>query len=170
MLTFATALIGLTTLARSQEDVSKTSVVLQQTYAPMAAADEFHGSLYPNMCSVRPGDAEDAVAITHHAEILGVRKLAILHSADTASLAALESAERTSMDGVPPFHQRVYALVGQIPLDETSAARAAGQALGHNPFAPVVPCHRILSGPNSMGRACLTETGGTATLRSVDTP
>jgi ABC-type branched-subunit amino acid transport system substrate-binding protein len=45
--------------------------------------------------SVRPGYAEEAAAITRHAETLGVRKLAILHSADTESLEALESAERT---------------------------------------------------------------------------
>jgi methylated-DNA-[protein]-cysteine S-methyltransferase len=62
------------------------------------------------------------------------------------------------MDGVPPFHQRVYALARHIPpgetltygelaqqLGEPGAARAVGQALGHNPFAPVVPCHRILA-------------------------
>ena len=64
-------------------------------FAPMAAADEFRGSMYPNVYSVRPGYAEEATAITRHAETLGVRKLAILHSADTESMAALESAERT---------------------------------------------------------------------------
>jgi ABC-type branched-subunit amino acid transport system substrate-binding protein len=64
-------------------------------FAPMAAADEFRGSLYPNVYSVRPGYAEEASAITRHAETLGVRKLAILHSADGESLAALDSAERT---------------------------------------------------------------------------
>ena len=30
-------------------------------------------------------------------------------------------------------------------LGEPGAARAVGQALGHNPFAPLVPCHRILA-------------------------
>jgi ABC-type branched-subunit amino acid transport system substrate-binding protein len=64
-------------------------------FAPMAAADEFRGSLYPNVYSVRPGYAEEAAAITRHAETLGVRRLAILHSADGESLAALDSAERT---------------------------------------------------------------------------
>lgn len=64
-------------------------------FAPMAAADEFHGMLYSNVYSVRPGYAEEAAAITRHAETLGVRKLAILHSADGESMAALESAERT---------------------------------------------------------------------------
>jgi ABC-type branched-subunit amino acid transport system substrate-binding protein len=73
--------------------VVKNSDVM--VFAPMAAADEFHGSLYPNVYSVRPGYAEEAAAITRHAATLGVRKLAILHSADGESLAALDSAERT---------------------------------------------------------------------------
>lgn len=64
-------------------------------FAPMAAGDEFRGALYPNVYSVRPGYSEEAATITHHAETLGARKLAILHSADSESLAALESAERT---------------------------------------------------------------------------
>jgi branched-chain amino acid transport system substrate-binding protein len=64
-------------------------------FAPMAAGDEFRGALYPNVYSVRPGYSEEAAAITRHAETLGARKLAILHSADSESLAALESAERT---------------------------------------------------------------------------
>ncbi len=68
------------------------------------------------------------------------------------------------MDGVPPFHQRVYALARQIPPGETltygelarrmgepGAARAVGQALGYNPFAPVVPCHRVLAADGRSG-------------------
>ena len=27
----------------------------------------------------------------------------------------------------------------------SGAARAVGQALGHNPFAPIVSCHRVLA-------------------------
>lgn len=62
------------------------------------------------------------------------------------------------MTGVPPFHQRVYDVARAIApgrtltygevaaaLGEPGAARAVGQALGHNPFAPVVPCHRVLA-------------------------
>lgn len=68
------------------------------------------------------------------------------------------------MAGVPPFHQRVYELVRRIPpgqtltygevaqrLGEPRAARAVGQALGANPFAPVVPCHRVLGAQTGSG-------------------
>ena len=64
-------------------------------FAPMAAADEFRGALYPNLFSLRPGYAEEAAAITRHAETLGARKLGILHATDSESLAALDSANRT---------------------------------------------------------------------------
>lgn len=68
------------------------------------------------------------------------------------------------MRGVPPFHQRVYALARRIApgqtltygelarqLGEPGAARAVGQALGANPFAPVVPCHRVLAAGGAAG-------------------
>lgn len=68
------------------------------------------------------------------------------------------------MTGVPPFHQRVYLLArkigpgvtltyGQIAeqLGAPGSARAVGQALGRNPFAIVVPCHRVLAAGGKMG-------------------
>lgn len=68
------------------------------------------------------------------------------------------------MDGVPQIHQRVYAVARTIPpghtltygevarrLGDPGAARAVGQALGHNPFAPVVPCHRVLAAGGRSG-------------------
>src|SRR5437868_12087998 len=65
-------------------------------FAPMAAADEFHGAMYPNVYSVRPGYAEEAAAIARHADTLGAsKKLAILHANDSESKAALDSAMRT---------------------------------------------------------------------------
>ena len=41
------------------------------------------------------------------------------------------------------------------------AARAVGQALGRNPFAIVVPCHRVLAAGGRTGG--FSATGGTAT-------
>ncbi|MEJ5988920.1 methylated-DNA--[protein]-cysteine S-methyltransferase [Ramlibacter sp. PS3R-8] len=66
--------------------------------------------------------------------------------------------------GVPEFHRRVYEVARAIPpgevltygevarrLGEPGAARAVGQALGRNPFAPVVPCHRVLAAGGRSG-------------------
>ncbi len=68
------------------------------------------------------------------------------------------------MAGIPPFHQRVYAasrdiLAGQTRsygeiaagLGEPQASRAVGQALGANPFAVIVPCHRVLAAGGASG-------------------
>jgi methylated-DNA-[protein]-cysteine S-methyltransferase len=69
-----------------------------------------------------------------------------------------------AMEGVPDFQRRVYAVTRAIPpgevltygevarrVGEPGAARAVGQALGHNPFAPVVPCHRVLAAGGKSG-------------------
>jgi methylated-DNA-[protein]-cysteine S-methyltransferase len=46
-------------------------------------------------------------------------------------------------------------------LGEPGAARAVGRALGHNPFAPVVPCHRVLAAATGPGG--FSAEGGVAT-------
>ncbi len=71
---------------------------------------------------------------------------------------------RLDMENVPPFHRRVYESTRAIPpgttrsygdiaadLGSRGAARAVGQALGHNPFAIVVPCHRVLCADGRIG-------------------
>lgn len=68
------------------------------------------------------------------------------------------------MRGVPEFNRRVYAIAREIPAGETltygeiarrlgdpAAARAIGQALGQNPFAIIVPCHRVLGADRKPG-------------------
>jgi methylated-DNA-[protein]-cysteine S-methyltransferase len=68
------------------------------------------------------------------------------------------------MEQVPPFHRRVYEMARGISpgqtvsygdlaarLGQPGAARAVGQALGRNPFALVVPCHRVLAADGRMG-------------------
>ena len=75
---------------------------------------------------------------------------------------------------VPPFNRRVYEVALTIPpgrtltygeiaqrLGEPGAARAVGQALGNNPFAPIVPCHRVLAAGGRMGG--FSAPGGAAT-------
>ena len=68
------------------------------------------------------------------------------------------------LDPLPPFQRRVYQAARAIPRGETqsygelaakigspAAARAVGQALSCNPFAIVVPCHRVLSAGRKPG-------------------
>jgi methylated-DNA-[protein]-cysteine S-methyltransferase len=78
------------------------------------------------------------------------------------------------MEGVPPFHRRVYEAARGIPagatlsygevaarLGDKGLARAVGQALGQNPFAIVVPCHRVLAAGGMPGG--FSASGGVAT-------
>lgn len=81
------------------------------------------------------------------------------------------------MQGVPEFHQRVYGIARGIPRSQTltygdiarrlgdvGLSRAVGQALGANPFAPVVPCHRVLAADGLGG---FSAHGGGATKRRL---
>jgi methylated-DNA-[protein]-cysteine S-methyltransferase len=78
------------------------------------------------------------------------------------------------MEGVPEFHQRIYQVTRTIPPGATlsygevaakagapGAARAVGQALGRNPFAIIVPCHRVLAAGGKAGG--FSANGGLAT-------
>lgn len=89
----------------------------------------------------------------------GVQAL-LQHGCDGGMLQAVA----LDMSAVPPFHRSVYALVrgiapGQVrtygdvaqALGSPGLARAVGQAMGANPFAPVVPCHRVLAAQQRPG-------------------
>lgn len=62
------------------------------------------------------------------------------------------------------FQKEVYRTVLQIPIGQVrsyswvakkikrpKAVRAVGTALKNNPFAPVVPCHRVISSDGTLG-------------------
>ncbi len=68
------------------------------------------------------------------------------------------------MARLTPFQRRAYAVARAIPpgqtrtygevaaeLGDPGLARAVGQAMGANPFAPVVPCHRVLAAGHRPG-------------------
>ena len=82
------------------------------------------------------------------------------------------------LGAVPEFHRRVYELARTIPpgrtmtygeiarrLDSPHDSREVGQALGRNPIAIIVPCHRVLGADGKMGG--FSATGGVATKRRI---
>jgi methylated-DNA-[protein]-cysteine S-methyltransferase len=88
------------------------------------------------------------------------------------------SAIDLDMSDVPPFHRRVYEAARKITPGATlsygevaaqvgspGAARAVGQALGRNPFAVIVPCHRVLAAQGKIGG--FTATGGVDTKKQM---
>jgi methylated-DNA-[protein]-cysteine S-methyltransferase len=71
---------------------------------------------------------------------------------------------RLDVARAPPFHQRVFDVVRDIPpgrtrtygevaalCGERHAARAVGQAMARNPFPIIVPCHRVLAAGGKSG-------------------
>ncbi len=69
------------------------------------------------------------------------------------------------------FQRRVWSALCEIPVGRMrsygdlarelgSAARAVGQACGANPFAPLVPCHRVVGVSGLGGFAHSTDAGG----------
>ncbi|NWK55344.1 MGMT family protein [Verrucomicrobiaceae bacterium N1E253] len=66
-------------------------------------------------------------------------------------------------DRVTDFQRRVYAALERIPLGKVTtyrelarelgcgSAQAIGQALKRNPYAPDVPCHRVIRTDLSIG-------------------
>ena len=72
--------------------------------------------------------------------------------------------ERVMRDGsITAFQRKVYLALLEIERGETitykelaerihcKSAQAVGQALKRNPFAPDVPCHRVVSSNGSIG-------------------
>ena len=68
------------------------------------------------------------------------------------------------MSAIPPFRQRLYGALRNIPAGSTityrdlaariggeCTARDVGEAMGRNPFPIIVPCHRVLAANGKMG-------------------
>ena len=77
------------------------------------------------------------------------------------------------MSAIPGFERRVYTLARDVPpgqtttygdiaraLGDLSQSQAVGVALGRNPFAPIVPCHRVVAAGQKLGG--FSATGGRA--------
>lgn len=82
------------------------------------------------------------------------------------------------MKTYPPFYQAVWKACAEIPagqvrtygwiakrIGKPKAARAVGQALGKNPFAPTIPCHRVVGADGRL--TGYSGRGGVATKRRM---
>jgi len=78
----------------------------------------------------------------------------------------------------PEFHQRAYAVARSVPPGQTITygeiakrlgapqdSREVGQAMGKNPIAIIMPCHRVLGADGRMGG--FSANGGIATKRRI---
>jgi methylated-DNA-[protein]-cysteine S-methyltransferase len=78
----------------------------------------------------------------------------------------------------PDFHKRVYAIARTVPPGQTitygeiakrlgapQESREVGQAMGKNPIAIIMPCHRVLGADGKMGG--FSASGGVAIKRRI---
>jgi len=117
-----------------------------------------------------------------------------VEAAPTPALAAAAARVRGLIDGadddlidleldwsvVSPFEREVYVLARQIrpgqtatygeiarALGDVGQSQAVGRALGRNPYAPIVPCHRVVGAGQKLGG--FSATGGrTLKLRLLE--
>jgi methylated-DNA-[protein]-cysteine S-methyltransferase len=74
------------------------------------------------------------------------------------------SATALDMDGILPRYREIYAIARGIPAGATLTygeiasrlegggdAREVGEAMAHNPFPIIVPCHRVLAAGGKVG-------------------
>jgi len=99
--------------------------------------------LYPDARELRPPPSVETA-------IEGIAALLRGEGADLSGVAL-------DLGGIPAFNARVYAFTRTIPRGQTrtygevaasirasGAVRSVAQALARNPFAIIVPCHRVL--------------------------
>ena len=79
---------------------------------------------------------------------------------DLAGVSAFERAVYEAALAIAPGRTCTYGELA-ARIGDPGAARAVGQALGRNPFAPIVPCHRVL--------AAQARSGGFSAHGGVDT-
>ena len=129
------------------------------------------GAMRSRMRRHYPQAEETTVPLEVKAVIDGIQRLLMGEASDLSSVAL-------DMSRVPEFDRRVYVETRAIAAGETltygdiairlgdvSLSRAVGQALGRNPFAIIVPCHRVLAAGGKSGG--FSAAGGVDTKRRL---
>jgi methylated-DNA-[protein]-cysteine S-methyltransferase len=84
------------------------------------------------------------------AQDLAVQRSLLEVSLHWARVSALQKQIYDLARAIPPGRTRSYGELAQ-ELGNAGLSRSVGQALGLNPFAPIVPCHRVLAAGQRMG-------------------
>lgn len=90
----------------------------------------------------------------------GEKKLLRTIQLDTARIAPFHARVYDTARAISPGCTRTYGEIARA-LGQPDGARAVGQALGRNPFAIVVPCHRVIGANDKL--VGFSANGGIAT-------
>ena len=129
------------------------------------------GALRARMRKRHPEARETAAPREVEAVVNDIQRLLAGDGGDLSTVAL-------DMAGVPDFDRRVYTETRAIPpgqtltygeiatrLGDQGLSRAVGQALGRNPFAIIVPCHRVIAAGGEPGG--FSAVGGVETKRRL---
>lgn len=84
---------------------------------------------------------------------------------DMASIPEFDRRVYEVARAIPPGSTMTYGEIASVLGEEPMRARDVGVALARNPFAPIVPCHRVVAAGGKLGG--YSAPGGTATKRRL---
>ena len=109
-----------------------------------------------------PASASPSPSPSSDPSLMPIEDAQTIASASASPASASELHELIASSSRTPFEKRVLALLLQIPRGRVStyglmsahlgsSPRAIGGALRRNPFAPRVPCHRVVAAGGGLG-------------------
>ncbi|KAK5742465.1 hypothetical protein LTR17_003267 [Elasticomyces elasticus] len=132
----------------STAELSVTSNKKQQTTSSISAY------FMPSPSSPRDENVKDSTAPAQKAAAEHEEKMAIeLQRIASSDLTAFRKQTLTLLCQIPPGRYSTYQAMSDhiTKTSHKTCARAVGNAMRNNPFAPEVPCHRILAADGSLG-------------------
>ncbi len=91
--------------------------------------------------------------MTRHIRLRSVTRLPLPRGVPPnawARLTAFQQQVYRAISAIPPGQTRSYGWVARR-IGRPRSARAIGNALHNNPFAPIVPCHRVVRSDGTLG-------------------
>ena len=106
-----------------------------------------------------------AAAMLDVAAVLGGERRSPVVALDTRAIPEFDRRVYEVARTIPPGETMTYGAVAKTLGEQPMRARDVGIALARNPFAPIVPCHRIVAAGGRIGG--YSAPGGTATKRRL---
>ncbi|KAK4961220.1 hypothetical protein LTR10_001710 [Elasticomyces elasticus] len=132
----------------STAELSVTSNKKQQTTSTISAY------FMPSPSSPRDDKGKEAIPLVQETDTKHEEKMAAeLERIARSDLTTFRKQTLTLLCAIPPGRYSTYQAMSDhiTKTSHKTCARAVGNAMRNNPFAPEVPCHRILAADGSLG-------------------